>query len=86
MAAPLNIEPNGVYDDGALVLSLGLTHATLARARRDGHLRFSRKGKRVLYLGQWIIEWLRDERTETRESSPDIRSGRPRKQEGAGHG
>lgn len=58
MADTINIQPNCVYDDGTLVLSLGLTHATLARARRDGELRFARKGKRVLYLGSWIIEWL----------------------------
>ena len=74
MTAIINIESNGIYDDGTLVLALGLTHATLARARRDGQLRFARKGKRVLYLGQWIIEWLRDEQAETREPSPDIRS------------
>ena len=64
----LNIDPNSIYDDGALVLALGVTHATLARARRDGHLRFTRKGKRVLYLGHWITEWLRDEQS---GKSPD---------------
>ena len=54
----LNIEPNGIYDDGTLVLAMGVTHATLARARRDGHLRFAREGHQILYLGQWILEWL----------------------------
>ena len=54
----LNIEPNGIYDDGALVLAMGVTHATLARARRDGHLRFAREGRQILYLGQWILEWI----------------------------
>ena len=56
--ATLSIEPRGVYDDGTLVLALGVTHATLARARRDGHLRFAREGRQVLYLGQWILEWI----------------------------
>ncbi len=54
----LIIAPNGVYDDGVLVLGLGLTHATLARDRRGGLLRFTRKGKRTLYLGQWVLDWM----------------------------
>lgn len=58
MASRINIELNGIYDDGDLVLGLGLTQAALATARRRGELRFSRKGNRVLYLGQWIVEWL----------------------------
>ena len=41
-----------------MVLALGLTHATLARARRDGDLRYARKGQRVLYLGRWVVEWI----------------------------
>ncbi len=67
MASTLTIEPNAIYDDGALVLGLSLTHAALARARRAGELRFARKGKRVLYRGQWIIDWL--------ERSEDARPG-----------
>ena len=55
---PIVIEPTGVYTDGDLVLGLDLTHATLARARRDGDLRYTRKGKRVLYLGRWLLTWL----------------------------
>ena len=58
MANTIKIEPDGIYDDGALVLALGITHATLTRARRRGNLRFSRKGKQVLYRGQWIIDWI----------------------------
>ena len=58
MAANLSIDPNGIYDDGTLVLALGLTHATLARARREGRLRFTREGKQVLYLGRWLLDWL----------------------------
>ena len=58
MVGTVNIEADGIYDDGALVLALGLTHATLSRARRAGHLRFTRKGKRVLYRGRWILDWL----------------------------
>ena len=55
---PIRIDPDAIYDDGALVLTLGLTHAAIAKARRNGRLRFTRNGRRILYRGQWIIDWL----------------------------
>jgi len=61
MHEPLSIEPSALYDDGALQLAAGLTPATLARARRSGRLRHTRQGKRVLYLGQWLLDWLEAE-------------------------
>ena len=60
MHEPISIQPDAVYDDGSLHLALGLTPSTLANARRAGELRFTRQGKRTLYLGQWVLEWLRD--------------------------
>jgi hypothetical protein len=63
MIAPCHIEPGSVYDDGAVLLALGIPTATLARARRDGRLRFSRQGRRALYLGQWLIDWLTGDST-----------------------
>ena len=59
MQEQVSIAPDGIYDDGALHLALGLTPATLSQARRSGALRFTRKGKRTLYLGQWILDWLK---------------------------
>ena len=58
MIEPVLIEPAAFYDDGALYQALGLTPTTLADARRAKSLRFSRKGKRVLYKGEWILSWL----------------------------
>jgi hypothetical protein len=58
---PVRIDPHGIYDDGALVLSLGLTHAALRRARRAGSLRHTRSGRRILYLGQWVLDWFEGE-------------------------
>ncbi len=55
---PIRIDPDAIYDDGALVLTLGLTHAAIARARRNNRLRYTRNGRRILYRGQWIIDWL----------------------------
>jgi len=58
MLEPVRIEPEALYDDGALHVALGLTAAALASARRAGTLRFTRQGKRTLYLGKWILAWL----------------------------
>ena len=58
MTEPFQINPQAVYDDGTMRLALGLTESTTTRARRDGKLKYSRKGNRVLYLGQWIIDWI----------------------------
>ena len=52
------IDPKAVYDDSALSLALGVGAESLARARKTGELRHTRQGRRILYLGQWILEWL----------------------------
>jgi hypothetical protein len=52
------LDPTALYDDGALYCVLGLSAATLARARRTGELRHTRRGRRTLYLGSWVISWL----------------------------
>ena len=58
MHEPITVEPMALYDDGALHMLLGLTPASLAKARHGGALRYSRKGKRILYRGQWILDWI----------------------------
>lgn len=54
----IRIEPDAIYDDCTLRLALDLTSATLIRARREGTLRYSRKGRRLFYLGRWVLDWL----------------------------
>jgi hypothetical protein len=61
VADTLLIDPDRVYTEGAVALALDLPLATLARARREGRLRFSRQGRRVLYLGKWLLTWLEDD-------------------------
>lgn len=58
MIEPVRIEPDAVYDDGAVYQALGLTRTALAAARRLGALRYTRRGKRTLYKGAWILAWL----------------------------
>ena len=58
MLFPVTIDPEAVFDDGALYQALGLSAATLATARREGTLRYARKGRRVLYRGRWVSAWL----------------------------
>lgn len=55
---PARIDADGVYSDGDVRLLLGLTSATLARARRDRTLRYSRQGNSLLYRGTWLLAWL----------------------------
>jgi hypothetical protein len=54
----VRIDPEGIYDDASLYGALGVSAAALARARREGRLRYTRQGKRLLYLGRWVIDWL----------------------------
>jgi hypothetical protein len=68
MIEPVLIEPEAVYDDGSLRQALGLTDSALAAARKNGSLRFTRQGKRVLYLGKWITSWLESQAAPQREA------------------
>lgn len=61
MVTPHRIDPLEVYDDGSLGMALGLPEGTLARARREGRLRFTKKGNRRYYLGSWVLTWLEEE-------------------------
>jgi hypothetical protein len=58
MTAIMHIDPQGIYDDSRLYGALEISAATLARARCAGELRYTRKGQRILYLGQWVLNWL----------------------------
>jgi hypothetical protein len=71
MIEPVRIEPEALYDDGALHVALGLTPAALASARRAGTLRFTRQGKRTLYLGRWILAWLEAAAVVPQEARPE---------------
>lgn len=59
MVSPVTIDPVAVFDDGSVYMTLGISATALARARREGRLRYTRQGNRVLYLGEWVTEWLR---------------------------
>jgi hypothetical protein len=58
MPSTLSIDPDTVYTEGAVSLALDVPLATLARARREGQLRYSRQGHRILILGKWLLDWL----------------------------
>jgi hypothetical protein len=66
---PITIDAAAWYTDGHARLLLDLPGATLSRARRAGRLRHARVGQRILYLGQWLTDWLSaDERQEARHA------------------
>jgi hypothetical protein len=58
MIKPIEIDADAIYDDAAVVLAIGIPSGVLARARRAGQLRFRRIGRRTLYSGRWLKEWL----------------------------
>jgi hypothetical protein len=59
MATVISIDPAGIYDDALLCDLLGVSAQALTHARRSGELRSTRKGQRILYLGQWVLDWLK---------------------------
>lgn len=61
MTRPITIDPGAVYDDGSLSLTLDVSLETLVRARRQRRLRYTRLGRRTLYFGQWVLDWLRSD-------------------------
>lgn len=76
MLSPVSIEPEAIYDDGAIRQALGLTDSAMATARRSGAIRYTRQGKRVLYLGKWITAWLESQAAEERHCRTDAASDR----------
>jgi hypothetical protein len=59
MLDTVTIHPTGIYSTDALCAMLDVSPQTLADARRAGELRSTRKGRRVIYLGEWVLTWLR---------------------------
>jgi hypothetical protein len=69
MIEPVLIEPDALYDDGALRQALGLTPASLAIGRRAGTLRYIRQGRRTFYKGAWILDWLESATTKPHQKA-----------------
>ncbi len=67
-------EPTAIFDDGSLRYHLGLPHATVARARSDGSLRYAKVGHRNFHLGAWVSAWL--------EKNPHLRAFRVNQKDG----
>lgn len=61
MTEPIQFIADGLYDATAIRIASGISETTLARARKAGELRFTRRGGRIMYLGRWLTEWLAGE-------------------------
>jgi hypothetical protein len=66
---PVTLNPLGVYSGRELGRILDAGPATLAAARRFGALRAVKKGRRVVYLGEWVLAWL------NAEAAPGVAAG-----------
>jgi hypothetical protein len=65
----IHIEPTDVFDNERLLELLGVSEAALIRARRDGRLKHTRQGNKILYLGKWVIDWLNNDCQEVAHAS-----------------
>lgn len=68
----LHIEPNAVYEEGAVSLALDIPRASLLRARRAGELLFVRRGRRVFITGRNLLAWLEPAITEEQKAVPHV--------------
>jgi hypothetical protein len=59
MPDTITIQPTGIYSNDHVCAMLDVSPDTLAEARRSGALRAVRKGRRWIYLGEWLLSWLR---------------------------
>jgi hypothetical protein len=59
MPDTIAIHQTGIYGTDDLCAMLDVSPETVVEARRAGTLRFSRKGRRVIFLGEWVLAWLR---------------------------
>ncbi len=73
---PTRIEREAIYSDGAARLLLNVTEGVTARARRGGTLRYARVGRRILYLGSWLLAWI-ERASEPAPQPPDGASTPP---------
>jgi hypothetical protein len=71
MLEGVKFDPAAVLDDSALQLALGVSSEALAKARKSGHLKFSRLGRRTFYLGSWVTAWLERSATEVQGGGAD---------------
>jgi hypothetical protein len=58
LAESPKIEATAVYGDLTACAALGVGLSVLDRGRRDGGLRYSRRGSRNFYLGSWLLAWI----------------------------
>lgn len=55
---PISLDPSTFYDEVSASRALRVPASTLAKARKDRAIRYSRRGQRVLYRGDWLAEWV----------------------------
>ena len=60
MKETITIHRTGIYTTDHLCKMLDVSQQNLAAARRSGALRAARKGRRIIYLGEWVLGWLQE--------------------------
>jgi hypothetical protein len=72
---PVQIDPAAIYDDRSACLALCISGSALSKGRRDGSLRFVKRGHKTLYFGRWLIAWLEGSEAGAHESELTVASG-----------
>lgn len=67
MTTPVKLDSDAFYDDSAIRHALGIRSSALAKGRKSGQLRSTRKGGRVLYQGRWLESWLTADTDQARD-------------------
>jgi hypothetical protein len=57
---PPAIEPTAVYDLAQARAVLNLAASTLEREVALRRIRYARRGGRLLFKGQWLLQWVED--------------------------
>ncbi len=68
MVANAQINPSGYYDKEAVSKLLGIPASTVSRAVNALQLRSSKRGGKLFFRGQWLIDWLEGEDSQPAES------------------
>ncbi len=69
MPEAVTISRNALFTSAQLRAMLDVSERTLATARASGALLSTRKGRRVFYLGKWVLDWLEADADRTRPNS-----------------
>lgn len=74
MSEPRRIDPLTVYDLQSGREAVGMAKGCLPREIRLGRLRAAKRGGKILILGEWLIQWVREGEVSRRRETSTVSS------------